>query len=304
MRPTVLADFHWDYSSVSVWGLNDPLPTGEERFIREVTRLVDRLGGDIEIANPRNGYSQGYRIHREDQDLLHVFTYGTGAAEGSTQFEAASTASEVYPIIKELFPYHGVSRLDSAIDFVGADAWDLLVNLVCSVASKYGVSMAPFGEGHVRPDGTRDPLKGRTWYFGSKSSVFRIVLYEKGKEQLAKGNIADPTWVRLEVRIRPKSTAKELIGEMNLQPSDLLRMSKWGKEVGESLGFLDLDRINIGSVWKPDDEQLLVTKIARLFNGGLGKAYEKMTPVVFGELLYAEFQKQVEISNRLKQLAA
>ena len=149
--------------------------------------------------------------------------------------------------------------------------------------------------------GTGSP---RTWYFGSKSSVFRIVLYEKGKEQLAKGNIADPTWVRLEVRIRPKSTAKELIGEMNLQPSDLLRMSKWGKEVGESLGFLDLDRINIGSVWKPDDEQLLVTKIARLFNGGLGKAYEKMTPVVFGELLYAEFQKQVEISNRLKQLAA
>ena len=76
-----------------------------------------------------------------------------------------------------------------------------------------------------------------------------------------------------------------------------------GKEVGESLGFLDLDRINIGSVWKPDDEQLLVTKIARLFNGGLGKAYED-DACSFGELLYAEFQKQVEISNRLKQLAA
>ena len=90
-----------------------------------------------------------------------------------------------------------MSRLDACEDYSGPGTWDKLEALVTEVCSLHKVTMAPFGEGHIRPDGTRDATKGRSWYCGSKNSPFRIVIYEKGLEQIAKGIPDDPTRVRL-----------------------------------------------------------------------------------------------------------
>ena len=179
-----------------------------------------------------------------------MFDQGAGSAADTSQFLAASTASEVYPIFQELYPKHSVSRLDACEDYSGAGTWDKLEALVTEVCSLHKVTMAPFGEGHVRPDGTRDATKGRSWYCGSKNSPFRIVIYEKGLEQIAKGIPDDPTRVRLEVRIRPSSKSKEFVGSSGLMPIDLFGMSRWGLEVAKRLGVAELKRMAIGSVWQ------------------------------------------------------
>jgi len=209
----------WDYSSVTVWGIDQNGPDGEDIFTREVAALAQSLSCQIESEKTLNGYQQGFKLLRGEELICQAFTGGTGSAEGSSQFIAASTADEVYPLLQDRFPGHGVSRLDAAEDFCGDGTWDRMEAMLTAIAAQHRVSMAPFGEGHRRPDGTRDVTRGRSWYFGSKSSTFRVVLYEKGLEQIAKGIPADPTWVRLEVRVRPSSKARASSGKSGLFPS-------------------------------------------------------------------------------------
>lgn len=278
----------WDYSSVTVWGLDQTGPDGEDIFTREVGAIAQSLACDqLEPVKALNGYLQGYNLLRSDELIVQAFTGGTGSAEGSSQFIAASTADQVYPLLQERFPGHSVSRLDAAEDFCGAGTWDRMEAMLTAIAARHRVSMSPFGEGHKRPDGTRDITKGRSWYFGSKSSTFRVVLYEKGLEQIAKGIPADPTWVRLEVRVRPASKAKSIFGKVKLVPFDLFGMSRWGVDIGEHLQGPELTRYKIGSVWKPSEQDKVALKIVRMFDRGLDYLLEQYgTPEDVGRMLY------------------
>ncbi len=283
----------WDYASVTVWGLDQKGPDGQDMYVKALATLAERLGGTIESGDLLNGYQQGYKIMRGDDLLVQCLTAGTGSAEGSSQFIAASTASEVYPILKELHPGHSVSRLDAAEDYRGEGTWDRLEAMLTKVCGEHGIAMSPYGEGHKRPDGTRDATKGRSWYFGAKSSQFRVVLYEKGLEQLAKGVPADPTWVRLETRIFPKSKAKAIVGMMDLKPIDILGFSRWGKAVADYMGASDIKRVAIGSVWKPNDIEQVALKIVRMFDKGIEHLLEQQGSAEAVGRLLIEVQKKV-----------
>lgn len=290
----------WDYFSAVRRGLDSLGPDGEDRFEKTVAELAQRLGGDIEIGEALNGYSQGFHIVRDGEVLLRCLTRGAGSAADTSQFLAASTASEVYPIFQELYPKHSVSRLDACEDYSGAGTWDKLEALVTEVCSLHKVTMAPFGEGHVRPDGTRDATKGRSWYCGSKNSPFRIVIYEKGLEQIAKGIPDEPTRVRLEVRIRPSSKSKEFVGSSGLMPIDLFGMSRWGLEVAKRLGVAELKRMAIGSVWRPTECEEVAQKIVKMFDRGMDRLLEQYgSPEEVGRILY-EIQQKSRTAKQLK----
>jgi hypothetical protein len=218
-----------------------------------------------------DGYQCALNVVRGDDTLVMCHTAGTGGAAGSSRFVCAHTAAEVYPVIQDMFPRHGVSRLDACEDYSGERSFEKLEAMLLKVARENGISVAPYGEGHIRPDGVRDPVKGRTWYFGSPKSAFRIVLYEKGKKYLSEGIPADPDWARLEVRVRPNSKAKHLVGSMgiDLVPHKLFSMSRWGVKVAELLGVQELARIQIGSVWRPNEQEQLAQRIVNMFDRGL-----------------------------------
>ena len=86
------------------------------------------------------------QITRDGRKLAHCLTGGAGSAKGSSQFVAASTASEVYPILRDMFPRHSVSRLDACEDYSGQGAWDKLEAMLAEICTRHGVSMAPYGE--------------------------------------------------------------------------------------------------------------------------------------------------------------
>jgi len=277
----------WDYASVVKWGLDQKGPDGEDYFVRDVVKLAEILGCQLESEKALNGYRQGFKLVRNSDMICQAFTDGSGSAAGSSLFIAASTADEVYPILQDLYPGHSASRLDAAEDWHGEGTWDRLEAMLTQIAADFGVSMSPYGEGHRRPDGTRDETKGRSWYFGSKSSTFRIVLYEKGLEQIAKGIPADPTWVRLEVRVRPSSKAKSQLGAVKLLPFDLFGMSRWGVEVGRRMQGPELIRYNIGAVWKPSEQESFMLKVVRMFDRGLDYALSECgSPEEVGRRLY------------------
>ena len=290
----------WDFASAIKWGLDQEGPNGQNLFDLAVVELAKRLSAQVESAENLNGYQMAVQIVRDGQKLVHCLTGGAGSANGSSQFIAASTASEVYPIIKDMFPRHSVSRLDACEDYSGEGTWDKLEAMLTEVCTKRGVSMSPYGEGHMRPDGTRDKTKGRSWYCGSRNSPFRIVLYEKGLEQLAKGIPADPTLVRLEVRVRPSSKAKEMVGACDLKPADLLGFSRWGNDVGEYMGFQDIPRVAIGSVWRPNENEQLALKIVRMFDRGIDELLREASDEEIGRLIRESHKQNREAAEALK----
>lgn len=293
----------WDFASVTKWGLDQEGPTGEMLFDLAVVELAKRLDGIIETAENLNGYRLAVQITRKGEKLVHCLTGGAGSAKGSSQFIAASTASEVYPVLKDMFPRHSVSRLDACEDYSGEGTWSMLEGMLTKVCARHGVSMAPYGEGHTRPDGSRDKTKGRSWYCGSKASPFRIVLYEKGLENMAKGIPDDPTKVRLEVRVRPSSKAKEMVGTYDLKPADLLGFSRWGKDVGEYMGYQELERIAVGSVWNPSQQEKLILKIVRMFDRGIEEMIKEYPPEEIGRMLVEIHKKNRAASDAVKACA-
>jgi Replication initiation factor len=295
----------WDYASVVVWGLDQVGIDGQYRFDKAVVDIAYRLGATIEIMTKAlNGYSMGFKVVRNGVDLVKCLTGGTGDAEGSSQFIAASTADEVYPIIKEKFKRHNISRLDAAEDYCEKGAFEKLELMLAVICKKHRVSMSPFGEGHIRPDGTRDCTKGRTWYCGSPSSNFRIVLYEKGIEQIAKGIPDNPDRVRVEVRVKPKSSAKGLICMVeDIKPVDLFGMSAWGIDVAESIGAHGIRRINIGAAWKPKEKENAALTIVKMFSKRFDQLLiEEGSAEAVGALLYSILEKHREAKGSISQL--
>jgi hypothetical protein len=295
----------WDYASVVVWGLDQNDVDGNDRFSQAVSELAFRLNATIEMMpKTLNGYSMGFVVKRDGEDLVKCLTGGAGDARGSSEFVAASTADEVYPVIKEMFRRHSISRLDAAEDFCAEGAFEKLEGMLTEICVKHRVSMSPFGEGHYRPDGTRDKTKGRTWYCGSKSSPFRIVLYDKGIEQISKGIPDDPNRVRLEVRVKPKSQMKKMLCLVdNFMPENLFGMSAWGLEVSERLGISGIPRMNIGSVWKPKEKEKVALTIVKMFSKRFEQLLEQEgSAEAVGALLYGILEKYNESKDALTQI--
>lgn len=290
----------WDYATVVHWGLDQTDSAGRYYWEKSLVEMAEKLRCELEPGKPKNGYQVAYSLTRAGHEILTFDTAGTGGAAGSSMFNSASTASEVYPLIQQMFPkQHCVSRLDAALDTSHPGAWDEQELLLAEVCTRFKVSMTPYGEGHKRPDGTRDATKGRTWYCGSPKSTFRIVLYEKGLEQIAKGYPAEPDWVRMEVRVRPQSKHKHEVGQLNLKPEDLFGFSRWGAAVAEGLGQ-EADRVIIGSVWKPNEIEQLTLKIVRMFDNGIERLLEFVTPEEFGQMLaksHSENRQAKELLN-------
>ena len=132
-----------------------------------------------------------------------------------------------------------------------------------------------------------------------QNSPFRIVIYEKGLEQIAKGIPDDPTRVRLEVRIRPSSKSKEFVGSSGLMPIDLFGMSRWGLEVAKRLGVAELKRMAIGSVCPTECEEV-AQKIVKMFDRGMDRLLEQYgSPEEVGRILY-EIQQKSRTAKQLK----
>lgn len=136
--------------------------------------------------------------------------------------------------LQDAYPDHAVSRADVASDVDEPGAFDRIVALVDPIARKSGVKVTFIGD-PGDPEKPPEARTGRSMYFGSEKSDVRLVIYEKGLEQIAKGVLGQhsPNWVRIELRVRPRKGRKATTGRLEL--AQMYGMAKWTMEVARHL---------------------------------------------------------------------
>jgi len=204
--------------------------------------LEGTLGGYLEAGKGLNGYQSSMNVMKHGETLVKVL-YG-GINPFPNLITSGSATDEVSPVIREAWPVHNVTRMDSAQDFDTAGGYDKVRETLLSIHENSTISTREI-ESSIR--GT----KSRTMYLGSPSSRVRLRLYEKGRFEQQLGNSeASDNWFRLEVQVRPTGEAREKAAFVT--PEEAWGFSPWTREIASRVMNLDVDRVTMQLKREPD----------------------------------------------------
>lgn len=222
----------WDWYQSTVL-VSDPQDSG----------LVDVLLkhwplSDWAPARNQNGYLYGGQIIRGDRTLCLVCWGGNTGVNCKSSSDESPVLAEA---LREFGKPHLPTRVDSCIDWQNPDLFDSLSGALIKFAQDNRLTINQQG----------DWIRGeaRTLYVGSKDSPVRLVVYEKGYEQ---GLDAPKDWVRMEVRIRPKREHRSAVA---LWEPDQAFQASWVPDALQCLGWSDLRKLSVGTVWKRSDAE-------------------------------------------------
>ena len=173
------------------------------------------------------GYSLGRELLGVAVGSVRVFYGGE-----DVHVQATSAAAEpVVQVLRSLWPDHIVSRADVAWDVIAPGSFDRLYRRVHHLARTN-----PRGKVSTSQAGDwLDREQGRTFYAGGTSSRLRVVVYEKGHEQIAKDPNcgASRDWTRVEWRLRPTSDQKGWLARAS--KVEALGLSAFGAAVADDV---------------------------------------------------------------------
>lgn len=217
--------------------------------------LADRLGGEVLLGKPKNGYAMGHYIRRDDSTIATVFSGGRNGNPHA--FASGDDSPEFAEAVRELWPNeHHVTRMDACIDFDGPGTWDRLYAIVDGLAIERRLSISQAGDWRRvdEPDHS-----GRTYYIGSQKSAVFLRLYEKGKQlrglAIDGGAGISPDLVRLEVVVRPDGPAR--VRAASGAPVEAFGYSDWSKELLRLVEGTDVDRVHIKERRESDHERAM-----------------------------------------------
>lgn len=195
--------------------------------------------GDWMEARALKGYDYGAQFVVGDQVLYRINYGGHNEEHGANVIGSGGSAPKLAEVIREHFPGHRVSRLDSCIDYHHKDVYDYLRKKALIIAREQKVQVREI----VKPLEESDD--GRTLYLGSKTSVVSMRIYEKGK-QLGCGD----EWVRAELQVRPQRDTKAIAAY--LSPLEVWGLAKWAHTMAVQMGNKELQRVE-PQIYQPSD---------------------------------------------------
>lgn len=177
------------------------------------------------------GFDNSVAFMESETESVCLFAWDTKR----NRVHVKATGSHARGLDDFLRPYSPhVSRIDLAIDVSGLSMFDRLYRPASRFISENKITYKQVGMWASR--------KERTLYAGSNKSRVQVRIYEKGHEQIAKGNLnADPDWVRVEVQVRPNSKEKASIGQMSLV--DILSSCGWATDFINHIGVAKLHKM-------------------------------------------------------------
>ena len=195
--------------------------------------------GDWEQIRPMKNYDAAAAFVVGNETRFKINFGGQNEEHGANVVGSGSHAQALADVVREQFPTHRVSRLDSCEDYFHADAYDYLRKVALKIGKDHRIQCREI----VKPLPESDD--GRTLYLGSQTSAVSMRIYEKGK-QLDCGS----EWVRAELQVRPQKDLKSMIAY--LDPTQVWGLSKWSHAVGVQLGKKNLQRVD-AQVYQPSD---------------------------------------------------
>lgn len=176
-------------------------------------------------------------------------------------------STEVVERLRARFP-HRVTRVDSCADFDVPGAFQRLYKAARTVKKAHNIVGGKAGDWEDFPE------KGRTLYLGSKASVCRARLYEKGL-QPEYAHLNKPDWVRLEAQIRPKGKdAGEVFSR--LSALDVWGAGKWTRDLAASVLQEHIDPHPAGSVYRLSERDRALSWMCKQYGAHLVSLYQDL----------------------------
>ena len=198
--------------------------------------------GDWEQIKPLKNYDSAAAFVLGNETKFKIHFGGQNEEHGANVVGSGAHAQELSDLLRENFPSHRVSRLDSCEDYYHPKAYEYLRKVALMVGTKHKVKCREI----VKPLPESDD--GRTIYLGADSSVVSMRIYEKGK-QLDRGT----EWVRAELQVRPQKEMKSQIAL--LDSTAVWGMSKWSHQMGVELGKKNLQRVDVQVYQQSDHDR-------------------------------------------------
>lgn len=187
--------------------------------------------GDWEQMRPLKNYDSAAAFVVGSDTRFKIHFGGQNAEYGPNVIGSGAAAHDLASVIRDRFPDHRVSRLDSCEDYHHEDAYDYLRKAALKIAKQQRVQCREITKPLPESD------DGRTLYLGAQSSLVSMRIYEKGKQLGVDGN-----WVRAELQVRPQKDIKAIAAMMN--STEVWGLSKWSHAMAKQLGKSDLQRVN------------------------------------------------------------
>lgn len=268
---TILDTAKWDWTRASITYQHD-----EDRavILGEIVQFMKDNYGDPELHEvnwsheslPDNSNYENVKLFKNGTQDLFTVSRGRSHIGKFIQVEASgSRASIGRKIIKRIadikrpdadkkgiksHPFEvRVTRSDSCIDLCGdPELFDTLIGFFDAFCKENNIVCEPRGHGW------HNPSKGRTMYYGSKSSDYYLRIYQKGHEQRDRGvEDADLTWVRIEVQVQYKATLQRLAVGAWDSPSSGFQVG-WIKKAFSNLLMTDILGVYMPSSYKPQTD--------------------------------------------------
>lgn len=217
--------------------------------------------GEWQETRPLQGYSVGAQFVVGDQVLYRLQHGGQNEEYGPNVAASGAPAQKLADVIREHFPAHRVSRLDSCEDYHHKDAYGYLKKTALKIAQEQKIHVREI----IKPLADFDD--GRTLYVGSETSAITMRIYEKGKQL---GVSSD--WVRAELQVRPKKNVKSLAAMLN--PNEVWGLATWSHAMAVKMGHKKLQKVD-ASVYQPSDHDRAYSFMIRQY----AKVFEKMKAI-------------------------
>jgi hypothetical protein len=200
-----------------------------------------RQGWQMRHGRGHHGFEKRVGLRDESGAEAAAVAWG-GEHQGLVMIEVKGAPTrQIVPAIRERYPEHVCTRVDSAYDLDKPGAWDELLTEVLDVKGQFKL------KGEKRGDWDY-PEDGRTMYLGAPTSPVRVRLYEKGKQKEYRG-LGHPNWVRLETQVRPQKAAKTVY--KGLDALEVWGASPYTRELAMRVLKRELNPFPAGTVWKP-----------------------------------------------------
>lgn len=206
--------------------------------------LADGAGlGQFDRMNQGKGFHTfGDRIGIKNADGVEWASVMWGGRQGErvmVEVKGDSTP-RVVEALRSRFQ-HRCTRVDACADFDAPTAFESLLKACTAIKAQHRL------KGEKQGDWDDFPELGRTLYLGSRASVSRVRLYEKGKQPEYR-HLDRPNWTRIEVQVRPAKEAKTEFARLG--PLEVWGASGWTRELAANVLQEHIDPHPAGTTYR------------------------------------------------------